>query len=76
MVVWFNIIPWYVDIDTCQNHPVTDIPCFTVHPCNTADAMQEIIGSREFSGLEYLLVWIGLIGGCVGLNLPKELAID
>ena len=57
-----------------QNHPVTDIPCFFVHPCNTAEAMKEIIPNSNISGLEYLLLWLGLVGTCVGLYLPRELA--
>lgn len=59
-----------------QNHPMTDVPCFFVHPCRTADALREIMGPRKVSELEYLLTWIGLIGASVGLNLPKELAIQ
>ena len=59
-----------------QNHPVTDIPCFFIHPCNTAEAMKEIIANSKVSGLEYLQLWFGLVGPCVGLYLPKELALE
>lgn len=58
-----------------QNHPVTGMPWYFIHPCNTAKAMEDIIGTRQISELEYLLIWIGLIGGAVGLYLPKELAM-
>ena len=37
--------------------------------------MCEIIDTRMVSELEYLQIWIGLIGSSVGLYLPKELAI-
>ena len=62
---------------TCwQNHPVTDLPSFTIHPCNTPDAMRELLGPGAVSELQYLLVWFGLIGASVGLHLPKELAAE
>ena len=38
--------------------------------------MEELVGTREISGVEYLQIWIGLVGGFVGLNLSKELAIE
>lgn len=25
---------------------------------------------------DYLMVWLGLVGGCVGLWVPKEMAMD
>ncbi|MCJ1447722.1 MAG: hypothetical protein MMC23_008233 [Stictis urceolatum] len=58
------------------NHPVTDVPCFFVHPCNTADAMHEIVGNRQVTSLQYLQIWLGLIGAVVGLSLPIELAME
>lgn len=53
---------------------MTNLPCYFIHPCNTAQAMQDIIGKRKVSNVEYLMIWIGLVGGSVGLYLPKELA--
>ena len=47
-----------------------------IHPCNTPDAMRELIGARKVSGIQYLLIWFGLIGASVGLHLPKELAVE
>ena len=38
--------------------------------------MQDIIGTRRVSELQYMQIWTGLIGASVGLNLPKELAIE
>lgn len=58
-----------------QNHPITDVPAFFVHPCNTAEAMQDIVGGRSISVEAYLQIWLGLVGGYVGLALPKGLAI-
>ena len=60
-----------------QNHPGNGLPCPWVHPCNTAEAMREIISSmkRQVSPQEYLMIWIGLVGNTVGLTVPKELAL-
>jgi len=52
------------------------MPCFFVHPCRTAEAMKELIGTRRVSSLQYLQLWTGLVGANVGLNLPKELAVE
>jgi len=54
---------------------VTGIPCFWVHPCNTAEAMRVITRSikEEITPLEYLMIWVGLVGAAVGLTLPKEM---
>ena len=38
--------------------------------------MQEILGGRTVDAFEYLLIWLGLVGSCVGLYVPKELAVD
>ena len=37
--------------------------------------MQEIVGTKPTADLQYLQIWIGLIGASVGLSLPKELAV-
>lgn len=60
-----------------QNHPFTDMPCFWVHPCNTARAMCDILGGikGETTPLEYLVIWTGLVGVTVGLSLPKDMII-
>ncbi|KAI9651965.1 MAG: hypothetical protein M1831_007468 [Alyxoria varia] len=51
-------------------HPVTSKLAFFVHPCNTAEAMREIGKSLEVTLKNYLRVWVGLVGGCVGLHVP------
>ena len=37
--------------------------------------MREVLGGvkGEFSPVEYLMLWIGLVGSAVGLSLPKEM---
>ena len=52
-----------------------DIPCFWVHPCNSAEAMRNILGGfkQKASPIDYLMLWFGLVGSAVGLGLPKEM---
>lgn len=58
------------------NHPVTDMPVFFVHPCNTATALEETASTPEPSPLQYMLQWLGIVGACVGLHLPMDLALQ
>lgn len=59
------------------DHPVTGRPVFFIHPCQTAGVMQEVLkgamGKGNVTPQEYVLLWIGALGGCVGLNVPLEL---
>jgi ubiquitin-like-conjugating enzyme ATG10 len=63
-------IPLYRMLTLHQNHPVTGIPTFFIHPCQTADALREVAGGRNVSHQEYILLWLGIVGGSVGLNAP------
>lgn len=45
---------------------------FFVHPCNTADAMRHIAGGQDVTPETYLVIWLGLVGHCVGLHMPSE----
>jgi ubiquitin-like-conjugating enzyme ATG10 len=56
-----------------QDHPVTNRPVFFIHPCQTAEIMQVSVGERKVSAAEYLTMWIGALGRCVGLNVPLAL---
>ena len=58
-----------------QNHPLTDVPCFWVHPCNSPEAIRNVLGGikGQVSAVEYLMLWIGVVGSAVGLSLPKEM---
>ncbi|KAG7142343.1 Ubiquitin-like-conjugating enzyme ATG10 [Verticillium longisporum] len=55
---------------SCDHHPLTGVPSFYVHPCLLGDAMAGFECSKE----NYLMAWLGLVGGCVGLWVPKEMA--
>ncbi|KAK7532147.1 uncharacterized protein J3D65DRAFT_594805 [Phyllosticta citribraziliensis] len=56
------------------NHPVTDMAVFFVHPCNTAEALEAAASTFNPSPLEYLQLWFGVVGACVGLDFPLALA--
>jgi ubiquitin-like-conjugating enzyme ATG10 len=49
---------------------VTDVPAFFIHPCATKEAMEEFQCTLQ----DYLAIWLGLVGGFVGLWLPKAMA--
>lgn len=55
-----------------QHHPLTGVPSFFVHPCLLGDQLSSFDCSME----NYLMVWLGLVGGCVGLWVPKEMALE
>ncbi|KAI1814595.1 hypothetical protein GGS20DRAFT_547591 [Poronia punctata] len=54
-----------------EHHPITGVPTFFIHPCLLGDAMANLDCPKE----NYLMAWLGLVGGCVGLWVPKEMAI-
>ncbi|KAI7226683.1 hypothetical protein KC330_g8723 [Hortaea werneckii] len=55
-------------------HPVTGGPAYFVHPCLTQDSMRAVMAGRQVSAVEYLALWIGVVGATVGLSLPVSLA--
>jgi len=52
------------------NHPCTDMPVYFIHPCRTADAMRNIMAGSSIQLDDYMLLWLGLVGGNVGLHAP------
>ncbi|ROT39801.1 hypothetical protein SODALDRAFT_331917 [Sodiomyces alkalinus F11] len=54
-----------------DHHPITGVPSFFIHPCLLGDAMAGFDCTKE----NYLMGWLGLVGGCVGLWVPKEMAL-
>lgn len=60
------------------DHPISGLPAYFVHPCRTAEVMRDLFGSTDVGApmdwTMYLLIWVGLIGGSVGLDVPAELA--
>ncbi|EAT88904.1 hypothetical protein HBI56_038720 [Parastagonospora nodorum] len=58
---------------TINDHPATNRPVFFIHPCQTAEVMEASVGDKAITAEEYLLMWIGALGGCVGLSVPLAL---
>jgi ubiquitin-like-conjugating enzyme ATG10 len=62
---------------TVADHPATGRPVFVVHACRTAEVLGAVVGGeKRRKGVEveeYLLLWIGALGGCVGLSVPLGL---
>lgn len=52
------------------NHPYFDVPSFFVHPCQTAEALENAAGEQEILIQNYLQLWLGIIGNSVGLQAP------
>ncbi|KAH8179773.1 autophagocytosis associated protein, active-site domain-containing protein [Sarocladium implicatum] len=57
---------------SADHHPMTGVPTFFLHPCLVGENMLQFSCSKE----DYLMVWLGLTGSCVGLHVPKEMAIQ
>ena len=63
---------------TWQEHPVTGVPCYHIHPCETkalmtsltADASTPSLSSSPSSSSNYLMAWLSAVGPVVGLHLP------
>ncbi|PQE12743.1 autophagy 3 protein [Rutstroemia sp. NJR-2017a BBW] len=53
-------------------HPLTDVPAFFIHPCQTKEAIENFNCPIN----DYMMLWIGLVGACVGLWMPPEMAED
>lgn len=56
------------------DHPVNNLPAYFVHPCRTSEAMAAITDGTDVKPIQYLLIWIGLIGSSAGLVIPRKLA--
>jgi ubiquitin-like-conjugating enzyme ATG10 len=60
-------------------HPVTGVPAYFVHPCRTQEALSLMLDNDnsdidQCNGAKYLLLWFGVIGASVGLNVPIGVA--
>ena len=59
--------------ETVQHHPVSDLPSFFLHPCNTQEALLTLTPERSLTPESYLILWLGLMGSSVGLHVPSKL---
>lgn len=55
-----------------QDHPITGLPVYFVHPCRTAEALRASSMTDQISPKNYLLLWIGIVGSSVGLSIPAS----
>lgn len=60
-------------------HPLDGIPAYFVHPCRTQEVLSPLLDSassdaKPWSGMQYLLLWFGVIGASVGLSVPIGVA--
>ncbi|KAI4717008.1 hypothetical protein E4T48_06810 [Aureobasidium sp. EXF-10727] len=53
-----------------QDHPLTGMPAYFVHPCRTADTMCATT-SEDMRVQNYMLLWLGIVGASVGLNVSS-----
>ncbi|KZM21125.1 uncharacterized protein EKO05_0008102 [Ascochyta rabiei] len=58
---------------TVTDHPATNQPAFFVHPCRTAQVIEASASGRDLTAYGYLVLWMGALGQCVGLNVPMAL---
>jgi hypothetical protein len=88
LVYWGELLSLYVisptharqaicaELTAHQDHPIESRPVFFIHPCRTAEVMEVSVGGRDVTAAEYLLLWIGAMGKCVGLDVPFALASE
>lgn len=57
-------------------HPISGTPAFFVHPCRTQDVITALSGGCDKPEIveRYLMLWLGAIGGSVGLSIPVSVA--
>ena len=53
-----------------KDNPVTNRPAFSIHPCRTAAVLEASLIAPDVTALEYLILWVGAMGKCVGLDMP------
>ncbi|KAJ3173159.1 E2-like conjugating enzyme atg10 [Geranomyces variabilis] len=47
---------------TQQDHPVLGTPFYSIHPCETATLMAEMLSNTDAADGRYLLLWLSLVG--------------
>ncbi|KEF52017.1 uncharacterized protein A1O9_12007, partial [Exophiala aquamarina CBS 119918] len=57
------------------HHPVSDLPAFFIHPCNTPEALSVLADGAALIPEDYLILWLGLIGSAVGLHIPSQFLV-
>jgi len=57
-----------------QDHPISNLPVYFVHPCMTHEAMRELCPIPNFQPIVYLLKWFGMFASVLGLTVPHDIA--
>jgi ubiquitin-like-conjugating enzyme ATG10 len=60
-----------IHVNVYKDHPLTGLPTFFVHPCNTAEAMRHVTADDSVPVSDYLFLWMGIISSSVGLTTPS-----
>jgi len=59
-----------------EEHPITGVPSFFLHPCRTSERMQTIMKEPQTNGDGgkdcLLLSWMSMILPCVGFGVPSK----
>lgn len=59
---------------TITDHPITHRPVYFIHPCQTAAVLRASVEEgKKVEPLDYLVLWMGAMGSCVGLSVPVGL---
>lgn len=62
--VWWSTI-------TQQEHPILRTPFFQLHPCKTAQLMDQVLPSHNKEHANYIVTWLSSMAPLVGLDLPN-----
>lgn len=62
--VWWSTI-------TQQEHPIRGTPFFQLHPCKTAQLMDQILPGDSKKHGNYVVTWLSSVAPLVGLDLPN-----
>ncbi|XP_060077455.1 ubiquitin-like-conjugating enzyme ATG10 [Ylistrum balloti] len=58
-----------------QEHPILGRPYFHLHPCHTADLMEQVTSLSPPEKISnYIVAWLSAVGPVVGLELPLTFA--
>ena len=57
---------------TLKDHPLLGIPFYYIHPCGTADLLNDIQEENiQISREQLLQIWLGLVGGAINIPAPS-----
>ena len=60
--------PAHFPVVTPLEHPVTGRPCYSLHPCETAAALDAVLGPDRVDLVEAIRSWFALVGSVVDLR--------